>query len=225
MKLFQLFKKKEKAVVVIPAYNEEEVIGRTIDLIKATKLPLDIIVVNDGSTDRTASVAKEKGCIVVNLPKNVGKANAFLAGIKEALKLNPTAVVTLDADMVKVPKKSLKKMIALVSKATKRRKILMVVAPVYEPQISLPIYWISGIRAFSVPALYRLASSKFKSVPKGYGLERFLEEFFRKNRMILNKRYAFEAMRAHRKKGAVRIQMSDGQVTAERLRRRMKRLR
>jgi glycosyltransferase involved in cell wall biosynthesis len=212
-----------KTVIVIPAYNEEKTIARTIDLIRETKIKADIIVVNDGSTDRTASIAKEKGCFVVNMPQNVGKAHAFLAGIKEALKLKPQAVITLDADMVRVPKKALRKMIALASKATRKRKIVMVVAPVYEPQLRLPIEKISGMRAFSTPALYRLLSSKFKSIPRGYGLEYFLEHFFEGKKILLSKRYAFEAMRAFRRRGVVSKQKEDRELTLKRIRKRMKR--
>ena len=47
-------------IVVIPAYNEAENIGRTIDLIRATELPLKIVIVDDGSTDKTAKKVQKK---------------------------------------------------------------------------------------------------------------------------------------------------------------------
>ena len=52
-----------KASIVIPAYNEESGIGKVLDeikaLVKSQKLDADIIVVNDGSTDKTAEIAKK----------------------------------------------------------------------------------------------------------------------------------------------------------------------
>ena len=167
-----------KPVILIPAYNEEKLIGRTIDLIKGTGVDAGIIVVNDGSTDRTAEIAISKGCKVVSLPKNFEKANAFFAGIKEALKTNPAAVVTIDADLVKLTGASLKNIIDDAAKATKNGKARMFVA---EPrERSFPGMWFfSGFRAFSLPALYKLRASKLKAVPKGFGLEVFLNDFFK----------------------------------------------
>jgi glycosyltransferase involved in cell wall biosynthesis len=66
-----------KPAIIIPAFNEEECIGRTIELVKATGIDARIIVVNDGSKDRTAGIAREKEVEVISLPKNFGKANAF----------------------------------------------------------------------------------------------------------------------------------------------------
>lgn len=59
-----------KISVVVPAYNEERCIGRCIEAIQnQTILPHEIIVVNNASTDRTASIAKSYGVTVLNEPK------------------------------------------------------------------------------------------------------------------------------------------------------------
>lgn len=168
--------KDSKIVVVIPAYNEEHWIARTVLLLRQTRIPMEIIVVNDGSTDRTAELAHELGCRVISFEKNLGKSATFFAGAKTALKLNPRATVFMDADMIKVPAKDLSKMIGKVARATARRKSLMVIATVLEgPNIVISL---SGIRAFSAPALFRLSSSKIKSIPKRFGLEKFLRDYF-----------------------------------------------
>jgi len=85
--------------VIIPAYNEEKTIGSIIKTIKKIVLAIgishEIIVINDGSTDRTKEEAENTGANVINLKKNTGKANALIRGF-EASK--GKYVLTLDAD-------------------------------------------------------------------------------------------------------------------------------
>lgn len=81
---------------VLPAYNEELVIG---SLILRTRQYVDrVIVVDDGSSDRTAEVARLAGADVVQLDHNTGKAYALLLGLKRALESGCTVAVMLDAD-------------------------------------------------------------------------------------------------------------------------------
>ncbi len=66
-------------VAVIPAYNEELTIGSVVIL---TKPYVDhVIVVDDGSSDRTASIAMEAGAEVVRMDRNSGKAKAVHVGL------------------------------------------------------------------------------------------------------------------------------------------------
>ncbi len=89
--------------VVIPAYNEEESIGKVIDEIPKS-LVRDIIVCNNGSKDNTELVAKSHGAIVVNEP-NPGYGNACLKGIAylKSLSEQPDIVVFLDGDYSDYP--------------------------------------------------------------------------------------------------------------------------
>ncbi len=86
--------------VVIPAYNEENAIKETIDDIKKvfkenkTK-DFEIVIVNDGSSDKTGEIAKAQGVTVVNHPHNVGYGRSLKDGIRKA-KFD-TIVIT-DAD-------------------------------------------------------------------------------------------------------------------------------
>lgn len=196
---------KTGAVIVIPAYNEEECIGHTIDLIRKTGIKTEIIVVNDGSTDKTSKIAKQKGCIVIDFPVNRGKTNAFYAGVKAALKLQPKAVITIDADMLEIPQSGLSKLINKARKATEHKRIEMLVAETREMvkgkyykdvYYFSPLQSLSGIRAFSVPALCKLLSSRVKGFSKGYGLEVFLNKFF-PDRLCLNN-LGFEQREAYR---------------------------
>jgi glycosyltransferase involved in cell wall biosynthesis len=81
---------------VLPAYNEELVIGSVI--LRARQYVERVIVVDDGSTDRTAEVAKLAGADVVSLDHNTGKAYALLLGLRRALENGCTTAVMLDAD-------------------------------------------------------------------------------------------------------------------------------
>jgi glycosyltransferase involved in cell wall biosynthesis len=82
--------------VVIPAYNEELVIGSVV--LKACRIVNKVIVVDDGSVDRTAEVARYAGADVIRLEANQGKAHALLLGLERARDLGCTAAVTLDGD-------------------------------------------------------------------------------------------------------------------------------
>ncbi len=87
---------------VLPAYNEELVIG---SIVLRTKQYADhVIVVDDGSSDRTAEVAKLAGAEVIQLEHNTGKAYAILLGLRRARETRCTAAVMLDADGQHDPK-------------------------------------------------------------------------------------------------------------------------
>jgi glycosyltransferase involved in cell wall biosynthesis len=81
--------------VIIPALNEEEPIAGVVREVAATKIPTDIIVVDNGSTDRTVDRAREAGARVVAAPRGYGRACA--AGVA-ALRPECEVVVFLDGD-------------------------------------------------------------------------------------------------------------------------------
>ncbi|KKU74087.1 MAG: Glycosyl transferase family 2 [Parcubacteria group bacterium GW2011_GWA2_47_26] len=110
-------------IVVIPAYNEEKTIGEVVRRVHSSQFTVhrnSVIVVDDGSTDRTAELAREVGAIVLRHPINRGLGAALTTGIEGALRMlhNPTyppqnsrggerrgydggeegVIVTLDAD-------------------------------------------------------------------------------------------------------------------------------
>jgi glycosyltransferase involved in cell wall biosynthesis len=85
--------------IVIPAFNEEGGIEASLETVKAALEPLErgweIVVVDDGSTDRTAELAQKAGVCVLRMPENRGYGAALKAGIAAAR--NDTIVIT-DAD-------------------------------------------------------------------------------------------------------------------------------
>ncbi len=87
--------------VYLPAFNEAETIGALLDAIPAA-IPgittLKKIVVDDGSTDRTAEVAQAHGAQVVRHAGNRGTGRAFMSGVQAALAGGADILVGMDAD-------------------------------------------------------------------------------------------------------------------------------
>ncbi len=94
-----------KVSVIIPAYNEEKVICKTVDsLLKSTLDDFDIIVVDDGSTDNTFKRLRESFAVNPKIRSfsipNGGKSSALNFGIK---KSDADIIITLDADTLFLP--------------------------------------------------------------------------------------------------------------------------
>jgi glycosyltransferase involved in cell wall biosynthesis len=83
-------------VAVIPAYNEELVIGSVV--LRARRCADTVIVIDDGSKDSTAEIARLAGADVIVMPQNSGKAAALMAGFERAREYSADAVVMIDAD-------------------------------------------------------------------------------------------------------------------------------
>lgn len=75
---------KKEVSIIIPAYNESETIGDAITRISMLYPDFEVIVVNDGSTDDTAMVAKDAGALVYSHPYNIGNGAAIKSGIRFA---------------------------------------------------------------------------------------------------------------------------------------------
>jgi glycosyltransferase involved in cell wall biosynthesis len=82
---------------VIPAYNEEQTIGRVLDVVCRLPLIDEVIVVSDGSTDRTAAVARAHGARVIELATNMGKGAAMQVGVQATAA---DVLLFLDADLI-----------------------------------------------------------------------------------------------------------------------------
>jgi len=81
----------------MPARNEERTIGSVLDSLDREGWR-QIIVVDDGSTDRTASIARAKGAVVIAHPRNMGLGAALRTGLAKARELGADCAVTFDAD-------------------------------------------------------------------------------------------------------------------------------
>lgn len=86
-------------LIIIPAWNEEQVLGDVLDDVRAHKpQDADIVVVSDGSTDDTAEIARRAGVTVLDLAINLGVGGAMRAGYVYAQRKGYHFAVQLDAD-------------------------------------------------------------------------------------------------------------------------------
>lgn len=87
---------KQDILVIIPAFNEEKNIPHVLS--QVSDEGWHVLVINDGSVDRTAAICRDMGVPVLDLPINLGVGGALRAGFKYAVRNGFQAVVQLDAD-------------------------------------------------------------------------------------------------------------------------------
>ena len=87
-----------RRVAIVPALNEEHALPALIDELRAFDPGLDVVVVDDGSVDRTAAVAAAKGALVLRLPFNLGIGGAVQTGFRFAYEHGYDLAVRVDGD-------------------------------------------------------------------------------------------------------------------------------
>jgi glycosyltransferase involved in cell wall biosynthesis len=87
-----------RIAAVVPAYNEAGAIARVVDEIRAFDPAIEVVVVDDASTDETAAAAAARGATVLRLPFNVGIGGAVQTGFRFALEEGYDTAVRLDGD-------------------------------------------------------------------------------------------------------------------------------
>lgn len=92
--------------VVLPGYNVAAYLGALIPRIRAALPDSPVLLVDDGSSDRTATVAREAGAQVQSHPTNRGKGVALRTGFEVAVRDGAAAVITLDADGQHAPEEA-----------------------------------------------------------------------------------------------------------------------
>jgi glycosyltransferase involved in cell wall biosynthesis len=90
--------KTGSVLVIVPAWNEEKNVGHTVREILAVGNDYDVVVIDDGSTDGTAAVARDAGATVVSLPFNMGVGGAMKTGFTYAQRRGYQRAVQVDAD-------------------------------------------------------------------------------------------------------------------------------
>jgi len=89
---------RRKVLVALPAFNEKQSLPRVVAAVRRAAPDAAIVVVDDGSTDGTAGVARQAGIPVLRLPFNVGVGGAMRTAFLYALQEGVDAVVQVDAD-------------------------------------------------------------------------------------------------------------------------------
>ena len=87
-----------KTLIIIPAYNEGKNIGAVLDGIQKYFPEIPILVINDGSSDNTETIAQQHNAEVISLPCNSGYGVALQTGFLYAVKNNYSLVVQMDSD-------------------------------------------------------------------------------------------------------------------------------
>ncbi len=87
-----------QTLIVMPAYNESQSVGRVVSETCATLSGITVLVVDDGSTDGTGDAARAAGALVATLPFNLGVGGAMRVGFRYAAEHGYGAVVQIDAD-------------------------------------------------------------------------------------------------------------------------------
>ena len=91
-------KPNAKSLAIIPAYNECEKIGKIVSEIREAAEDLDVLVIDDGSLDKTSLCARDAGAKVVRLSSNMGYGVALQTGFKYAYERDYDFLVQLDGD-------------------------------------------------------------------------------------------------------------------------------
>ena len=88
----------DRVLVIVPAWNEMRSVGTTVREIRAADPAFHVAVVDDGSTDATATEARDAGATVLSLPFNLGVGGAMRTGFTYAQRLGYSRAIQVDAD-------------------------------------------------------------------------------------------------------------------------------
>jgi glycosyltransferase involved in cell wall biosynthesis len=88
----------ERTLVIVPAWNEAQNVGNTVREILGAVEGMDVVVVDDGSTDDTSAVARAAGATVLRLPFNMGVGGAMRTGFTFAQRRGYSRAIQVDAD-------------------------------------------------------------------------------------------------------------------------------
>ncbi|MFA6907671.1 MAG: glycosyltransferase [Candidatus Micrarchaeia archaeon] len=174
---------KDKTLLVIPAYNEEFVMGKSLRLaLECKRLGIvdDFILLNDRSDDRTAEVASECGADVRNsLFHRHGKGECFLTALAHCIRRRAAILAMLDADIVQATPRQVGDIVGMLVSNPNAKMAVHPVNEGYKSQEEHDISQkLSGARAIRVgAAMHLLLYKDFRKACRGFGLEIALNEW------------------------------------------------
>lgn len=176
---------KTKVDSLVAAYNEEKTIKATIVTLLKTPEINKIIVVDDGSTDKTVQIVKSiksPKIILLKMPKNSGKSQAIAYGLK---KITTNNVFLCDADLVKLTPKICSSIINPVINNKYNMSIGVRSIGVTNPSFSTHFPSISGERCLNTKILKDCVKSKYF---KNYGMETVINYYCIINKLKTTKK-------------------------------------
>ena len=174
--------KLKKISVIIAAYNEEPRIGEVLKAVERHPLIDEVIVINDGSADKTAEVVKKYHVTLVENEKNIGKTLSVKRGVNLAKN---DLIMLLDADLVGIDEKSLTALAKPVLDGDVDWSLSIRKNSIWHMKL-LQMDWISGERVLPKQLL---ADPLIWSRPEvGFGLETLM------NKSLLDRRKKFRAV-------------------------------
>lgn len=163
-------KQVHKVSAIVPAYNEEMRIKNVLKVLASSSDVDEVICVNDGSTDKTLSIAKSvRGVRILSFKKNYGKAYAIAMGVTKA---TGNIVIFVDADLVGFNNESIHSLV-IPLKTNKYDAAIGYRTGNMEKFVFKPL---SGERAYFKKDILPLL---LKIKDKGYGLELYLNYAFK----------------------------------------------
>lgn len=170
-----------KVAAIVPALNEEAKIGSVLEILLNSKDLDEVILVDDGSTDRTAEIGKNLGAKVLSLPKKggSGKGNAMKKGVKST---DAEVIVFIDADLIGLTSEH----ISLLVRPILENKVAMCVG-VRGRYKGLPKLIIKIDPLLAIGGERAMKRSIFESIPEkfiqGFAVETALNYYCRKNKL------------------------------------------
>lgn len=151
-------------LTIVPAYNEENSIFDVVSSITSLNPDVDILVINDGSTDNTSLEARRAGALVIDLPANLGIGGAVQTGYIYALKEGYDICVQIDGDGQHDPK-DLKRL----TEPIKKGQCDMVIGSrfIIDSGYKSPVFRNIGIKFFSI-VVSRVTGTEIKDTTSGY---------------------------------------------------------
>lgn len=135
-------------LIVIPAHNEEDNIEAVVNEVRQAQPAADVLVVNDGSTDRTSELAALKGAMVLDIPVNIGYGCAVQTGFRFAVDQGYEFVAMMDGDAQHDPSS----LSALIAVMERERADVVIGSRFFEGTYKMPLARKIGVWLFSAIA-------------------------------------------------------------------------
>ncbi len=147
----------QKVAAIVPAFNEEKNVANVLKVLLSSEYLDEIILVDDGSTDRTAKIGKELGVKVIRLKNNIGKGNAMKEGV---MATDADIIVFFDADLVGLQREHI---FSLVNPILKDRAVMHV--GIRERLFGLPKLFIKIDPLLAIGGERAMKRFLFESIP------------------------------------------------------------